>query len=329
LTYTKKYTMNIYALGIDLGGTKIAAAIVDSYGNFTHYALESTPALEGADSIFSAVINISSTIFCAAKSDDISISAIGIGTGGVVNHDHGEISFASDTLYGWTGFPLADKLGEIFNLPVSADNDVNVMAIAEMQFGVGREYREALFVSVGTGVGGAIVRDGHLWRGSSWTAGEIGHLVIDWDGKRQCNCGLYGHLDAYASGPAMAKRYAQRKGLSNLIDMEEIVQQAINGEADAIEVIREGAQILGLALGGLLEVLDPQALIIGGGIAEIGPLWWQPLESALRSSPLPGPASIILRKARLGTYAGVIGAGWMALSEHARLLHSKSRSRLG
>lgn len=307
--------MNIHTLGIDLGGTKIAAAIVDSHGNFTHYASESTPALEGADSIFSALIQITSTVLEAAKSADINISAIGIGTGGVVDHEHGVISYASDTLYGWTGFPLADKLGERFNLPVSVDNDVNVMAIAEMQFGAGRGYREALFVAVGTGVGGAIVRDGHLWRGPSGMAGEIAHLVIDWDGERQCTCGKYGHLDTYASGPAMAKRYAQRKGLSNVLDMKEIVQRAINGEVEAIEVIREGAQILGLSLGGLLGVLDSQSLIIGGGIAEIGPLWWQPFESALRSSPLPGPASVILRKARLGTYAGVIGAGWMALSD--------------
>jgi glucokinase len=232
------------------------------------------------------------------------------------------ITYASDNLPGWTGTDLAAAFSEAFGLPVSVDNDVNAMALGERIFGAGRGFEHALYLTVGTGVGGALVQDGKLWRGSTWTAGEIGHLLVSWDGRRRCSCGYTGHLEAYCAGPALAARYAEQASLADPPDLRDIAARASTGDDLARETIAEGATILGLALGGLLSVLDPQAVIVGGGVVELGEVWWRPLEAAVRAAPMPGPARVVLRRAELGVHAVLAGAGWMALEEHADLSSS-------
>jgi glucokinase len=220
-------------------------------------------------------------------------------------------------LPGWSGLALADALQAFLLLPVSVENDVNAMAIGEGRFGAGQEFQEMLYVAIGTGVGGALVHRGELWRGATWTAGELGHMVVDWDGQRRCGCGQLGHLEAYTAGPALAERYRQLACLETPYDLHVVAERAYNGDSIAQQAIAEGASILGTALSGLLNVFDPQALIIGGGVVEMGEIWWQPFAAALRANPMPGPAQVALRRAQLGGHAVLIGAAWLALCEHA------------
>jgi len=310
--------MTTLTLGIDIGGTKIAAALVSPDGQETAFQRMPTPVAAGADAILAATIALGTQVLAAASAED-EVVAVGVGSAGHVDHARGVIVYAADTLPGWGGTHLGRELEQALDLPVVVDNDVNALALGEQRFGAGQSFQHALYVTVGTGVGGALIHAGNLWRGASWSAGELGHLVIDWDGGRRCSCGRTGHLEAYTSGPAMAERYRQLAGASPPIDLRAVAERAQAGDLHAQQAIAEGARVLGMGLGGLLNVLDMQALVIGGGVAELGDLWWQPLEQALRANPLPGPARIALRRARLGKHAVLVGAAWMALTSSAAL----------
>jgi glucokinase len=254
-------------------------------------------------------------VLSAARRERLDVVAAGAGSAGHVDRRRGTISYASELLPGWTGLDLARELQAALELPVSVENDVNAMALAEAHFGAGRDFRHALYITVGTGIGGALIVDGRLWHGATWTAGELGHLVVDWNGTRRCNCGQPGHLEAYVAGPALAARYRERSGMEQPLDLVAVAARARAGDTIAAETIVEGARILGLALGGLLNVLDPQALIVGGGVAELQDLWWPALETALRANSMPGPARVAQRRAMLGVDATLIGAAWLALCE--------------
>jgi glucokinase len=305
-----------YALAIDIGGTKIATAVVGGDGALVCRMVTRTPVGQGAEAILSAAIALARQTYAEAWSSGLDVVAAGVGSAGHVDHRRGVITYASATLPGWSGLPLAERLEFSLGLPVVADNDVNAMAFGEHLLGAGRSFSDVLYLTVGTGIGGALIRDHQLWRGATWTAGELGHLLIDWDGGRRCNCGATGHLEAYSAGPAIAGRYRELRGLDEACDLLMVAELARGGDVMALDAIREGAQILGTALGGLLSVLDPQALIIGGGVAELGELWWQPLTAALRATPMPGPAGIELHPAALGVDAVLVGAGLLALKHN-------------
>lgn len=305
------------ALGMDIGGTKIAAAIVEPGGGISGKVIAPTPGGGGAREILRAAVESGRRVLETARARGTEVAVLGVGTAGHVDHERGNVTYASENLPGWAGVELARQLRTALRLPVSVDNDANTMALGEGRFGAGRGLRDVLYVTVGTGIGGALVLDGRLRRGATWTAGELGHMTVDRDGTRHCSCGRPGHLEAYASGPTIAERYRALTGLDGRHDLRSIAAEARNGDPIANAVIAEGASILGLALGGLLDVIDTQALIVGGGVAELGEVWWSPLEATLRANPMPGPASIRLSSAELGVDAGLIGAAWLALREHA------------
>lgn len=304
------------ALGIDIGGTKIAAALVAPDGQRHGFARISTPT-GGAEPILGAAIELGARVLATAASH-ADVVAIGVGAAGQVDHARGVVAYAADTLPGWGGAAVAHVLGTAFGLPVVVDNDVNALAVAEQQFGAGRSFQHSLYVAVGTGVGGAIILNGELWRGAHWAAGELGHLVIDWRGERQCSCGQRGHLEAYTAGPALAAQFCQVAGSPEPLDLRAVAARAEAGDEHARHAITEGAQILGIALGGVLNMLDVQALIIGGGVANLGDRWWQALEQKLCTNFLPGAAHVALRRAELGEHGVVVGAASLALRNYLR-----------
>jgi glucokinase len=305
--------MTRFALGIDIGGTKIAAALVSPDGQARALRRVPTPKGQGANAILDAMITLGKDVLAAASPPNATI-AIGVGAAGHIDYTRGVVVYAADTLPGWGGAAVGATLQAALGLPVVVDNDVNAMALGEHRFGAGRRFPNALYVTVGTGVGGAIMFGGALWRGTSWSAGELGHLVLDVDGARQCSCGARGHVEAYTAGPAIAARYCQLADVTTFRDLHAVAALAQRGDAHAQQAIQEGAHMLGTALGGLLTVLDVDALIIGGGVAELGERWWQPLEAALHVSPLPGPQRMAFRRAELGNDAVVVGAAWLALT---------------
>ena len=174
-----------------------------------------------------------------------------------------------------------------------------------------------LFIAVGTGVGGALVLGGQLRRGHSSTAGEVGTLLVDVSRARADSAVLAGRLESYASGPAIAERYCDLAQTIRLLDLRAVAERARQGDALAQAAVAEGAMILGLALNGLLNTLDPEALIIGGGVPMLGDLWWKPFVNTIRSNPMPGPSCIAIRAAELLTHAPIAGAGALAFDHLA------------
>jgi glucokinase len=294
-----------HALGVDIGGTKIAAALVGADGAARMRQVVATPFAGGAAAILAAALDLSCRVL--AQASEFDITAVGVGSAGEIDADRGVVTYASDNLPGWAGLALADEFTAATGLPALIDNDVNALAVGEARFGAGRGWHDILCVAVGTGVGGALVLGGRLHRGVHWAAGEIGHLIAAWNGDRVCSCGRAGHLEAYTSGPALTARYRELSGRpqAEALDLRTVGMRARAGDLLALRVIAEGAEIL--------NALDPQALVIGGGVAELGDLWWPALEAALRSNPIPGPAKIVLRPAQLGADAVLIGAAWLAM----------------
>lgn len=303
-----------HVLTIDIGGTKLAAAIMDAEGRLQHVAHAPTPARAGATEILTATAALGRRVLEVAADCGIEVAAAGVGASGAIDPTRGVVTYAGATLAGWTGTPVADVLARTFALPVVVENDVNAVALGELHYGAGRGLKDALVVAVGTGVGGALIIDGALHLGATFSAGELAHLQVELNGGRLCNCGQFGHLEAYAAGPAIAARYCELASCAETLDLRAVAARAEAGDDLAHRAILEGAEILGRALAGLLCVLDPQAIIVGGGVAELGAIWWAPLSAALRAGPVPGPAGLQILPARHGGRAVLLGAGWLALA---------------
>jgi glucokinase len=299
-------------IGVDIGGTKIAAALVARDGRSADCQTIPTPAQEGPTAILNAIVGLVSHMRDQARTRGVEAAAIGVGTAGQVDIQRGVITYSVDILPRWAGTQIRAILAEQLRLPVAVDNDVNAMALGELRFGAARGLKHTLYAAVGTGIGGALTFDGHLWRGSNWTAGELGHTVAVWNSDRRCNCGATGHLEAYAAGPAMAAEYARRCRQTPSDDLRPVLAAAERGDSVAKAVLAEGAAVLGSVLGGLINVFDPEALIVGGGVAQPGELWWKPFEAAVRANPLPGPQRIAIHHAQLGAQATLIGAAALA-----------------
>jgi glucokinase len=295
-------------VGVDIGGTKIATALFDSEGRILQHATRSTPAQNGQRAILHAMRQAIDEVISG-----YTVHGIGVGTAGQVNPQDGSIIFAVRTLPDWEGAPIGQFIEQTYGVPSAVDNDVNAMAVGEMTHGVGahEHLTSALFVAVGTGIGGALVFDGKLWRGVAGSAGEIGHTPITLEKGNPCTCGANGCLEAYASGPAIANAYYRAVGLPENGNLREVAQLAENGETLAIETIQYGAQLLGRSLAGLLSSFDPQALIIGGGVAMMGDLWWDVILNTIRSSTMPAPRRAMILRAHYATDAVLVGANAM------------------
>ncbi len=221
---------------MDIGGTKIAAAVVDDTGTVRGRQTVATPAAGGAAAVLAASLDLSCRVLDWTAAVGIDITAVGVGSAGEMDTDRGVVTYASDNLPGWAGLALADEFAAANGLPALVDNDVNTLALGESRFGAGRGFRDVLYVAVGTGIGGVLVLDGRLRRGANWAAGELCHLIAAWDGDRVCSCGRRGHLEAYASGPAMAERYAA------LTDQRRAAGSARRGGAGADRRFRGAAR---------------------------------------------------------------------------------------
>jgi glucokinase len=310
--------MREIALGLDVGGTKTAAALVTPDGAVLTKEVVRTPAADGPGAVLDVIRGLASGLVARARNAGLLVAAVGVGTAGTVDHERGVVTSATENLPGWAGMDLAGELQAFLGLPVSVDNDVNVVALGEVSSGAIGGSEDALYVTVGTGVGGAILHAGDVYRGASGTAGEIGHLLVDAEGGRRCSCGGRGHLEAYASGPAIARTYAEATGLEGPVDLREVAEKAHRGDPAALGAISTAASLLGRTLGGAVNLLDPDVLVIGGGVAEIGEPFWSSLRGALAAELLPGPSRIQVRSAMLGADAGVVGAARLGLLEARR-----------
>jgi glucokinase len=298
--------MNDRTIGVDVGGTKTAAALVDAAGRILARTTVPTPLDRGSHGVLDAMARAARTV-----DPDRTAGAAGVGTGGVVDPATGTVLSATALLPDWKGTRVGPRLGELLGITVRVDNDANALAAGELRYGSLTGARgTALFAAVGTGVGGALVLDGALRHGTHRTAGGVGHLPVG--GERRCSCGRPGHLESVAAGPSIAAAYAQQAGDTARPDLREVVRRGEAGDAVARRVLAHAAGALGRALAGAANLIDPDTVVLGGGVASIGPLLWEPLREAFAPELLPPLRGLGIRPATLGPDASVIGAAALA-----------------
>jgi glucokinase len=303
--------VNRWRIGVDVGGTKIAAGLVGADGHIRAHLTSPTPAAEGAGAVLDEICRAVRALRGQITEPD-TVTGVGIGTGGVVDHRQGVIVSATGLLHGWAGTRVADELRDRLGLAICVDNDGNALALGEHRFGAGRGYADVLYVAVGTGIGGGLVLGGRLRRGAHHAAGELGHLPVPGAEHRVCSCGAHGHIEALASGPAITAAYRQLSADRQVGDLKMVASRAAAGDRRAIEAIGEAAEALGKVLAGLADTIDPEAVVVGGGVAQLGPVLWTPLEAAFRADALPPTAQIPLLPAQLGPQAAIVGAASLA-----------------
>ncbi|MDF1487821.1 ROK family protein [Tessaracoccus caeni] len=292
------------AVAVDLGGSKTAAAVVSADGTLGEVVTVATPAAEGPDAVLDAVARLIRPLL------DDDVAGVGVGTAGVVDAATGTIVSSTETFADWVGTDLVtglrDRLGLGAERAVEVRNDVDAHALGEAWLGAGRGHASMLMVAVGTGVGGGVILPGGLWTGAHRLAGEIGHIPTPGADGLRCACGRLGHLEALAAGPAIERRYAERSGVA--LSGREIVARAEEGDAVAQDVVRAAATGLGTAIAGMVTLLDPSCVVVGGGVAQSGPVWWDPLRAACRAQLVDLVSDIELLPAELGSHAGLYGA---------------------
>ncbi|MFF0340339.1 ROK family protein [Kribbella sp. NPDC004875] len=296
-------------LGIDIGGTKMAAALVSADGTIlTGDRIRTPPG--GADQVFAALGELITRV-----RGDATPLAVGIGSAGPLDQQHGLVSPVN--IVGWRNFPLVDRVREhTGGVPVALGLDGHCFALGEFWSGAGRDAKTLLGIVVSTGVGGGLVVDGKPLIGQSGNAAHIGHVVIDQDGEA-CACGSYGCVEAYASGPRMVAR-AQRNGwrTDEAVDAEVLAADATAGDELALAAFDDGAQALAAGIVATAVTVDLTTVVIGGGVAKAGPVLFDPVQAWVkRLAQLPFVTELTVEPAQLDN-AGLLGAAhqaWAAL----------------
>jgi glucokinase len=300
----------VTVVGVDVGGTKTLVVVVDDAGTVVREETRPTPASDGPDAVLELVARLVGEVDPSAAA-----RAVGVATAGTVDHD-GVVRASTDHLAAWTGTPVQARLAHELGRPVSVVNDVHAAALAEAVRGAARGSTSSLTVAVGTGVGGGYVRDGSVVAGRRGSFASVGHMPLLGREPRRCPCGAVGHLEAYVAGPQLEQQYAAWRGdRSPVVGLREVAARARDGEPAAIGLLVRAGGELGSVLASAAAVLEPEVVVVGGGVAEIGDLLIGPARSAftahlnpaLRSGTRLVPAELGVRAAALGAAAA---AGW-------------------
>jgi len=311
--------MKRFTAGVDVGATHTKVAVVDSEGRITKKVSFLTGTHKKAG-LIKAIANALGGLLREMKIGKKRLSGMGVGVPGLVDYKKGLV-FYFVNIAGWRNIPFKRLLEKETRLSCFVDNDVKVMALGEMEYGAAKGYKNAICLTLGTGVGGAVIIDGRLYRGSDMVAGEIGHIPIIENG-RQCACGGLGCLEAYVGKDYFLKsvRSELRGGASSLalklsggkpsrITPELLMEAAHKGDVFARDKWREAAEHIATALKGVINLLNPELIVIGGGIAEAGSLLFRPLRKTVKQGAMRIQGkSVKILKAKLGNDAGVIGA---------------------
>lgn len=307
-------------LALDFGGTKLAAATVEPGARaFRARASMPSPPNKSAEADREIILALAKEVLGGKRP-----AAVGVSFGGPVREG---VVLLSHHVPDWEDFPLAEWLREHFGAPVAVENDANAAALGEWRYGAGRGTRYFLYVTVSTGVGGGIVIGGELYRGADGLAGEIGHMVVDPDGPR-CTCGRRGCLEAFAAGPAIARRAREllashhRSGEGRIIlelvggdpsriTAREVAAAAARGDPLAAEILREAGEALGFGLAQAITLLNPERVALGGGVVKAGEPFLAHVRKAAEMWAFPG-ARVEIALAELGDDAPLWGAAALA-----------------
>ncbi|MBN1541666.1 ROK family protein [candidate division KSB1 bacterium] len=300
-------------IGLDLGGSFIKYALGDHHGDLLYTGKKPSRADQSQDVIFSVIYEIVDHLREKQKELDGEIAAIGFGSPGSVDFDRGRLIGATPNINEWTDADIRGRLQSRYNLPTWVDNDANVMAYAEARVGAGRGMKNIIALTLGTGIGGGILIDGKIYRGSTYAGAEIGHMSINFAGP-PCNCGNYGCIEQYASAPAMLRFYeanlkAAGKSIPKDLSTFLLFERSDQGEPEAQKAIQETCRYLGYALANLANIFNPDAIIIGGGVADADDSLMEMIAQEMKKRALP-PAvrNLQVKRAELGNRAGMVGA---------------------
>jgi glucokinase len=307
-----------YLVGIDLGGTNIVAGTVSEDGSEIHGVLsEPTGAEGGPDAVVDRIIRLARASMAAAPGK--TVVGVGIGSPGPLDTKTGVVLLTPNL--GWVNMPLRDRVVAGLGLPATLDNDANCAVFGEWWRGAARGAQHVVGLTIGTGIGGGIVLNGDIYRGASDIAGEVGHMTIDSTG-RLCKCGNYGCLEAYASGPAIAARATEgtQAGADTSLpryvgnDLSKITAQVVyeaahDGDEFALEVVRDTAKFLGAGVASLINIFNPEVVVICGGVTLAGDKLFVPLRGEIKRRAFK-PAVDVCRilPGELPGTAGVWGA---------------------
>jgi len=308
---------------VDLGATSIEVALTKLGGEILVCRSEPADIKDGPKPILRRAKALLAELLDEQPAGPRDVLAIGMGVPGPVEQAAG-ILRSPPIMPGWDRFPIRGAFAGDYAAPVFIDNDVNLMALGEHRGGVGRGVDNMLFVKVGTGIGGGIIADGHLYRGTHGCAGDIGHISVDPDGPI-CTCGNSGCLEAMAAAPAIvleAERRA-REGLSTVLakkleecgefDARDVGEAAMVGDYEALDIIRGSGRLIGSVLASLVSVLNPSLIVIGGGVAQIGHSFLAEIRSTVYQRSLPlATRNLPIVLSELEETAGVTGASVIA-----------------
>ena len=314
--------MKKFSIGIDLGGTKILIALVNKEtGEVVHYVKKKTKKDKGPNNIIRKMIEGIEELIKESKVSIEDISSIGVGAAGQVDRENGILIGAPNL--DCYDLNIREHLTSHFDIPVYLGNDVEIAAMGEMKFGAAKGCDDLVCIFVGTGVGSSIIKNGKIIHGATGTAGEIGHMIVDLNG-RQCACGAHGCLEAYASRSAIEKRIegALRKGRHSVIldylgsgksISSSMIQKSIERDDElVIQCVDEASQYLSGGIASIINFINPKLIILGGGLIEAVDYFYRNTIKKARAKSLPVPATKIeFKKAALGDFSGVIGAAFL------------------
>lgn len=289
-------------IGVDIGGTKVKAGIIDQAGQLLTHIEEKTNKQDLKTQLLSV-------IECLLKQGPYEVHGIGIATAGRVNVEKGLIHYATSNLPGWTGTRVRELVEERFGLPAVVDNDANLAAYAEMEIGSATLDRDFILITLGTGIGAGIIINGRLHRGENGGAGEIGHMVF-MPGGRLCNCGKRGCWEQYVSGTALSLDIKEQGGLLMVnVRPDELFKLANENHPIAVQIVDRYLTNLAIGMVSLQNILGIDCFVIGGGVINSSQYWWKQLLTNLNEVTDRPP---LVRKAMLRNDAGMLGAALMA-----------------
>lgn len=289
-------------LALDIGGTSIKIGIINEYGEILENQEIPTLAKEGGKMLMDRVLKVIELYD--------NIDRIGISASGQVNPFEGKIIYATDNIPGWTGTEIKKRIEERFSIPVAVENDVNAAALGEAYYGAAKGYDSFLCLAFGTGIGGAIVENGEIYRGSSFSAGEFGHIVTHAEGL-PCTCGGRGCYETYASTTALVRNVKTELGMGE-VDGKVIFRYLNEGNKDVKNIVDKWLQEVVTGLASLVYIFNPGLIVLGGGIMSQTYIM-EYINKNLPENIMPSFRNVKIKNAQLGNNAGILGAAHLAM----------------
>lgn len=314
---------NSFVLGVDIGGTKVAAGLVDSSGTL---AFKTREPMNTSGTAMEAMRSVNTAIRACLEAGKGRVQSIGVASPGPLALPSGVVLNAPN-LPCWNNFPLGDQVRNEYNLPTFVDNDANAAGLAEAIWGAGAGYKSVFYATVGTGIGTAIILNKRVYYGRTGAAGEGGHMTVDFRGPAVCGCGKRGCVEGLTAGPGIARRARERAGDDSVLvalangNRDSITARTVEeawraNDRVATEVLIETMDVLAVWLGNVIDLLEPEVIVVGGGLGSLVSEWFEYLREKIPSWSINSRCNEIpLKPAKYGIDAGIVGAAALSYAD--------------